>query len=231
MAVKSELRDDGFSLWDEWSRTASNYQEKVAENTWQSFRGTGIGIGSLIHLAKEHGWHKGHRSAAPTPDIRMAPKANKGTGKYAKELFLGAKRDDGYVAAHGYAQRKGITSAGGAGRGNASGKLIGQNADCIIVPIRNILTDKVQGVECINAVGDKQSFGTKSGGALVLGNSLQKTAPWYVLEGWASAYSTVFHHDHHTAVCAFGKGRQDDVANELAHCYAPSEIMILREAD
>jgi putative DNA primase/helicase len=29
MAIKSELGEDGFNLWDEWSRAADNYRREL----------------------------------------------------------------------------------------------------------------------------------------------------------------------------------------------------------
>lgn len=44
MAVKSELGDDGFNLWDGWSRSAPSYNEKDAKSVWRSFHSNGITI-------------------------------------------------------------------------------------------------------------------------------------------------------------------------------------------
>ena len=48
MAVKSELGDDGFALWDEWAQTADNYTERAARDVWRSIKPGGkITAGSL----------------------------------------------------------------------------------------------------------------------------------------------------------------------------------------
>ena len=53
MAVKSELADEGFALWDEWSQSASNYNERDARDVWKSIKpGGGITIGTLFHEAQ-----------------------------------------------------------------------------------------------------------------------------------------------------------------------------------
>lgn len=49
-----------------------------------------------------------------------------------------------------YAIAKGIDWHAGAGRGIASGKVIGRNADCIIVPVKD-MAGKLTAVQCINA--------------------------------------------------------------------------------
>lgn len=67
MAIKSELGDSGFDVWDQWSQTASNYRRGVARQQWKSFKvGGGITIGSLYFAAQEAGW-RGEREQAPAP--------------------------------------------------------------------------------------------------------------------------------------------------------------------
>jgi hypothetical protein len=237
MALKSEFGDEGYSLFDGWSQTSNNYSEKAAREVWRSFKAGGIGIGTLIHAAKAHGWRSPGHSAprSPLPQPKAAPAEMKAdTGAYAAKIWLSSEFIDEAVAGHPYAVKKGITHAGGAARGSASGKIIGSNADCIIIPIRDLSTEKVIGVQTINAEGAKQTFGPVSGNGLILGNTLEKSAfPWYVAEGWASAYSMVFHHQHGHGVCAvsFGKHNQDTLAERIAEIHAPDEIIILVEAD
>ena len=65
MAIKSEYSDDtGRDLFESWSATAERHDPKATASTWQSVKaGGGVGIGSLLHLAKERGfdvakWHR-----------------------------------------------------------------------------------------------------------------------------------------------------------------------------
>jgi hypothetical protein len=239
MALKSEFSDYGFTLFDEWSKQAANYDSRAVSSVWRSFKGGNVSIGSLIHLAKENGWRSGEVNQSPLPKPnKLPPTTQCSTYTYALQLWLAADSDDATVAGHQYAIDKGIDWAAGAARGQASGKIIGKNADCVIVPIRNIQTNKVQGVQCIsaqciNGKWPKQTFGNVSGGALILGNTLDKTIPWYVCEGWASAVSMVFHHLHGNGVCAcsFGKAMQRPVAEVIAEYHDPKEVIILEEDD
>jgi hypothetical protein len=234
MALKSELGDGGFSLFDEWSKSPDNYKSKSVISVWKSFKGGAVSIGSLVHLAKKHGWRRGETRQAPLPKVRKVPnQIQNNTHIYALQLWLAADSGDSTVASHQYAIDKGIDWAAGAGRGNASGSIIGKNADCLIVPIRDIETNKVQGVQCINPEGRKQTFGSVSGGALILGNTLDNSLPWYVCEGWASAVSMVFHHQNGNGVCAasFGKSNQKKAAELIAEAHRPKEIIILEEVD
>jgi putative DNA primase/helicase len=57
MALKSELGDAGFDLFEAWSSRADGYKASDCKSTWQSIKaGGGVGIGSLFHLAKSHGY-------------------------------------------------------------------------------------------------------------------------------------------------------------------------------
>lgn len=234
MAIKSEYGDTGFHLFDEWSKSSTKYQAKSTSEVWRSFKGNGISFGSLVYIAKQFGWQQnpGFRKSIPKTTTTPTP-IKTGTKAYALRLWLAANTGDEIVAGHRYAIGKGIDWAAGAGRGVASGKVIGRNSDCIIVPIYNIEANRVQAIQCINADGNKQTFGPVSGGSLILGNTLDLSLPWYVCEGWASAVSMVFHHHNGNGVCAcaFGKSNQDLVAQAIAGVYQPKEIIVLREQD
>lgn len=57
MALHSELDEEGFEIWDEWSQSAASYDPTNIEATWGSFNSDGgISIATLFHLAKENGW-------------------------------------------------------------------------------------------------------------------------------------------------------------------------------
>jgi len=236
MALKSGLGDRGFLLFDDWSKTAHNYNVLAVKSVWKSFKNGAVTISTLFYLAKQNGWGRSGscKPISPPPKITEAPKPTRqDTHAYGIKLWLAANKEDSFVSKHQYASTKGIDWAAGAGRGIASGSIIGKDNDCLIVPIRNIEFNKVQGVQCINTEGRKQTFGSVSGGALILGNTLDKSLIWYVCEGWASAVSMVFHHQKGNGVCAasFGKDRQEKVAASIERTYQPDIIEIVLEDD
>lgn len=56
-ALKHGLGDAGFEIWDEWSRTAGNYDERAARTTWRSVKESGgKTLASLFWLARQHGF-------------------------------------------------------------------------------------------------------------------------------------------------------------------------------
>ena len=67
MALKSELGEAGFELFDAWSAGAESYSAKSTRSTWRSIKASGaVTVGTLLHLANEHGFKRdaGH---APAP--------------------------------------------------------------------------------------------------------------------------------------------------------------------
>ncbi len=74
MAIKSEFSDTaGLDLFTDWSATADGYDPKATRTTWRSIKsGGGVGIGTLLHLAKEHGFTlpKGNEATPPpSPEV------------------------------------------------------------------------------------------------------------------------------------------------------------------
>lgn len=75
MAIKSEFPDGiGLDLFTEWSATADGFDPRATKNTWHSIKASGgVGIGTLLHLAKEGGFVMPQRDQAPSkPDPATA---------------------------------------------------------------------------------------------------------------------------------------------------------------
>jgi len=57
MGLCSEFSDAAFPLWDAWSKSGSKYDPKVnLWGKWRSFHGGGVGIGTVVYMAKQSGW-------------------------------------------------------------------------------------------------------------------------------------------------------------------------------
>ena len=70
MAIKSEYSDaTGFDLFDQWSATdPDRYNAQGVKSTWRSIKpGGGVGIATLLHLAKQHGFTLPKTGQAATP--------------------------------------------------------------------------------------------------------------------------------------------------------------------
>lgn len=230
MAIKSELGEAGFSVFDEWSQSADNYSPSDAASVWRSFKGKGITNKSIFKLARENGWKNNIPVNLPVMTKVRAPKDNKNLSEYAKSIWARVNCNDQYIASHPYCQSKRINHAFGAGRASVSGKLIGTDSDCIIVPIRKRGIGEVQAVQCINCNGKKQTFGSMDGGYLLLGNETDSQASWWILEGWASGYSMQMIKHGAVTCIAFGLSRMESVANMVAETFKPDSLVILKDA-
>ena len=84
MAIKSEFSDrTGLDLFTDWSATADGYDPKATRSTWQSIKaGGGVGIGTLLHLAKENGFVLPKADQAPAkPDPAALARRERELGK------------------------------------------------------------------------------------------------------------------------------------------------------
>ncbi|HUX74562.1 MAG TPA: AAA family ATPase [Steroidobacteraceae bacterium] len=67
MAVKSEVSESGFDLWNEWSQSATSYNARDARDVWKSIRANGkVTAGTLFHEARANGWRDVGASRKPT---------------------------------------------------------------------------------------------------------------------------------------------------------------------
>ncbi|MBW9105102.1 PriCT-2 domain-containing protein [Paraburkholderia phenoliruptrix] len=76
-ALKNGLGDAGFEIWDEWSRTAANYNERAARTTWRSAKETGgKTLASLFWLARQHGFDLKRSQYPDQMATALAPRAD-----------------------------------------------------------------------------------------------------------------------------------------------------------
>lgn len=78
MAIKNALGDQGFSLWNEWSKTAPNYQAHVMRTQWKSLRGhnpngKSITVQSLFWTASQNGYVNDGKFKMQRSAVRHAP--------------------------------------------------------------------------------------------------------------------------------------------------------------
>ncbi len=214
-------------LWEAREQKAAQVAPKL--KTESNPKGAGRSDGFASDTAKSTGRDKSTINRALKRANEVCQEARAPTYPKAMQIWNAATWTDEYTASHPYAIRKGITHAAGAARGTATGKLIGQDADCIVVPMRT-LEGELTGVECINLEGVKQTFGNK--GVLILGNDLDPTLPQLVVEGWATAVAILNLYRWNACVYAcFGKGMLSKLAAEVASKYPERQVIIAGESD
>jgi len=176
-------------------------------------------------------WYQANIEQSSIPIKKQVEAKTKSTGyiKYAQSLWVEGKACDRLIAEHPYAIKKGVYWAAGARRGKASGKLIGVNSDCLIIPMRDLDRNLV-GVECINHDGKKQTFGSK--GVLFLGNDLDVTLTQHIVEGWATA-GRLFHllKGNAALYICFGKSKSQFWAERVEEKNPDRVIVIVEEDD
>ena len=190
MAIKSQLGDAGFDLWDSWSRQDTRpkhgYNYPDARAVWRSFKAQGgVTIGTLYHEAKEHGW-QGEMPVIPEPSPeerqrRRYQDAMQRKRDRDREAIAEAKAMDMLIAAsldtHPYLAKKGFP--------DAEGLVLDGN---LLIPMRHHINYyELQSVQTIDPDGNKRFLpgGRASHAVYKMGHGGER---WYC-EGYATALS------------------------------------------
>lgn len=96
LSVKAGLGEDGFGLWDAWSRTSGRYEEAVALRTWRSIKPAGrIGLGTLFFEAKRFGYVAGQPECSAR--VQLAPPSPLAPAKPLPLQTILAQREGDYI--------------------------------------------------------------------------------------------------------------------------------------
>ncbi len=193
MAVKSELGEAGFALWDDWSQGADNYNAHAARAVWKSCKGTGITVGTLFHEAKANGWRDDDKHVKPSyaqqEAIRQAAAERLTQDGIAREQAQqAAAKKSGWIMhqtkmePHAYLDSKGWKDVHGA----VWWPNEEQNLLCI--PMR--VGENIVGVQLIDRNGTKRYLSGQrtSGAEYLISNNGRGAMDWYV-EGYCTGLS------------------------------------------
>ena len=199
MAIKSEFSEDGFDAWDAWSQGADSYDARSAKSVWRSISAAGkIGIGSLFHEAAANGWRDNGEHCGPLTEQEKIERAKARAAREAANLAEERRKHEGYRAAaaaaqavieqcelktHYYLNAKGLPNV-----------LALVNDTTLIVPMRNLETNQLQGMQTIAWVQEerrwekKMAHGMRAKGA-VLRLGSQRAKETFLCEGYATGLS------------------------------------------
>ncbi len=202
-AIQNELGEDGFSLWNEWSQGADNYNERAALDVWRSFgQGGGRTVATLFKLARDNGWADDTKPAPLTQEEAEARRRSREEAKrlnaetkakrhaeralVARAIYEAASPEG--VTEHAYAARKGVINARRVRRGRYL------DHDCLIVPLYGE-DGQIQTVQAIaggpvfDGNRDKTLLGgaRKSGCFLLIGPTFRGASRICIAEGLATA--------------------------------------------
>lgn len=93
-AVKTEYGDDGWFAWDEWSQGGESYNAKDAQSVWRSLQVGNNSLGTVIHLAKQHGWTRERQEMSADDRKRMKAEQEERRKARQAEIEADEKRRD-----------------------------------------------------------------------------------------------------------------------------------------
>ncbi|MDP3809427.1 MAG: DUF927 domain-containing protein [Hydrogenophaga sp.] len=247
MAIKSEFPDGtGFDLFDQWSASdPDRYDAKATRSTWRSIKASGgVGVATLLHLAKEHGFTlpKGEQvPAVPSPEELAARERQRIERRQAEQA-----RDD---AAHAAAAAQATVQWQAAREAGESPYLIRKGVQphgvrfapggVLLVPLRDG-AGKLWNVQRIaptkhhDGAPEKLFLkgGRKSGLWHLVGELAGGEAPPVVLvaEGYATA-ATLHEATGHPVAVAFDAGNLQHVARALRKLHTSALLVVCGDDD
>lgn len=176
MAVKDEMGDAGFEIWDLWSQGAANYKPRDAKAVWRSFRGRGVTVATLYKLAKEYGWEG--QGEAPRRERPQAVHQDHDEERRRAQARQKAERmiQAASMSRHPYLISKGFP--------DVEGLCLDQ---LLLVPMRDAKTNEVNSVQTITWDGQKKFLagGKARGSVFVIGAGPET----FLCEGYATGLS------------------------------------------
>ena len=113
-AIKTLWGGNGFALFDEWSQTSpDHYRASSQRSQWRSFKPGVYGIGTIVYLARSHGYYGTKLSHKKIGKIAVNSESNNLRNeerKLARRAGKEARRmiDEAYMDTHAYLHAKGF---------------------------------------------------------------------------------------------------------------------------
>lgn len=180
MAIRSELGDAGFDIWDAWSQQDESYRPASARAVWRSFKGRGITIGTLYAEARRNGWRGEGRAERVDHAAVRARRRQEAADERRRRMEAQRKAltmiRQATMQSHPYLARKGFPKE----------EALVLNG-LLVIAMRDVDTYQLNSVQTIDESGAKKFLagGKAKGSVFVLGNRGES----YLCEGYATALS------------------------------------------
>ncbi len=252
MAVKAELGDGGFDLWDEWSRSSDSYRESDARAVWRSFKAGGITIATLFKEAISHGYRESEplkvidaselarRRAEREESAQSTAAEREAAARHAATLALVVMEKSAPARAdHPYLERKGLLPVDSlreidaaklpaliAYAPSSSGQSL--SGRVLVVPV--LVGGKLSTIEMIDEHGRKSALkgGIKAAGFWMAERPTSSTKRILIAEGVATALSAR-ECTGEVAVAALSCGNLRKVAEVLKANYPAAALVVLAD--
>ena len=240
-AIKDELGEQGFEIWDTWSQQSDKYNPRDARATWKSIRKGHVHIGSLYYEARQAGYVRSASYTPPSAEEVARRKAEAEKNRQAEEKLFREKQQNAERSAqqiwqrnlpasanHPYLIKKGITESSiisqlrqGMYKGN----------DNLIIPVLN--NQKIVSLQFINQSGEKRflSGGRMQGSYTIIGDSKRINQGVVLAEGVATAAS-INQATGYPVIVAFNAGNLRPVAEQMKQVLnADTSVIIAADND
>lgn len=240
-ALKDELGEEGFPIWDQWSSSAQNYNNKSTKTTWKSLNAGHIRINTLFYTAIQNGYQPTKPSVPPSAED-MAKRQEEAEQKRLqaeitqREAQEKAKQKAHYIwqekatpasLAHPYLLAKGITDP-------ECIKGLKQNAykdsQNLVIPMYQ--NKEIVSLQFINQDGQKHYLGNgkKDGSYHLIGEAKNMPEGFYMAEGFATAAS-IHEATSKPVLVTFDAGNLVKVAEKLKPHYPEAQIILAADND
>ena len=246
-AIKNTFGNDGFTLWDNWSRTANNYNKKAAEEVWKSAKKIGKSIAYLYWLAKKNGFNPKNYQTNTKYDLNINYVDN---NKSQTEQYLKAEQTSKLLLVatkiasndHKYLLRKQISNHNLQAINSKKLSLIlgyspkrkGENliGDCLIAPVVDT-KGKISTLEFIDEEGRKSALygGKKAGNFHIVNKRINKDLPIVISEGIATGYTIFSKFENVNVICTLSYSNLKNVARGIRNEYPNNQIIIASDID
>lgn len=256
MAVKSELGEEGFSVWDEWSQADETYNDGDARAVWRSISPNGkVSAGTLFHAARANGW-KGDSQPVQPPPAELQQRQRAAAARLARDAAeCAAERAGTAVKAaaiwkaarpatedHPYLARKQVSPGPTLREIDAeaarsilaympkSGDL-SLSGRLVVVPVKQ--GDKLSTVELIDETGRKAALagrGSKSGGYWAAQAMPDSPGTLLIAEGVATAL-TCLQATGFPVIAALSAVNLEPVARQMREHFPAADLVVVADLE